>query len=116
MNTFLHRQVHIYPCPVAIHWNSHQMMVSGLTQLREPLEELKQNTPGLENVRTADKFNLLKKILMVLLCFKETSESLPAVKMVCIHKMLFYVSLLRRKIEQEKFGEDPDDPMLQFSQ
>ena len=89
-------------------------MISGLTQLREPLEQLKQNTPGWENVPTADEFNLLKKILLVLSCFRETSESLSTDKKVCIHKMQLFISFLRQKIEQAKIGEDPDGPMVQW--
>ena len=104
----------VIPAPVATRWNSHQMMISGLTQLREPLEQFKQNTPGWENVPTADEFNLLKKLLLVLSCFRETSESLSTDKKVCIHKMLLFISFLRQKIEQAKIGEDPDGPMVQW--
>ena len=118
INNFLYRQVHTYSCPSysSGYWNSHQMKASGLTQLQKPLEQLKQNTPGWENVSTADEFNLLKKILTVMSCFRETSESLSVGKKICIHKIHFYVSFLRQKIEQAKIGEDPDGPMVQCSQ
>ena len=72
---------------------------------------MKQNTSGWENVLTADEFNLLKKVLMVLSCFRQASESLSADKKVCIHKMLLYIRFL---IEQKKIDEDPYVQMVQW--
>ena len=91
----------LIPAPVATRLNSHQMMDSGFTQPWEPLEQLNQKNPGWENVPTADEFNLQKKILMVISCFRETSVSLLADKKVCINKMLLYVSFLRQKVSED---------------